>query len=214
MSRDLTTAFETALTADTVRPVLFWEGEFDSGTVRLWSGYGELTWNSETWQGAGTLAGITAIEETGDIKAAGVTFSLSGIPSDMLELALGEVRQGKPVKLWLGLLSLTDGSVIADPDQVFSGRMDVPTIDEGGETSTIAITAENRLVDLERARERRYTHEDQQIDFSGDKGFEYVNSLQDKEVLFGGTSSGGGSSGSTGGGVSRNSGKRLGGRSH
>jgi hypothetical protein len=63
--------------------------------------------------------------------------------------------------------------------------VDVPSISEGGDTATITITAENRLLDLERVRVRRYTQEDQARDDVTDLGFEFVPALQDKEVLFG-----------------------------
>src|SRR3546814_10063587 len=95
-----------------------------------------------------------------------------------------DVLQGLPAKLWLGAMD-SSGSVIADPYLVFEGLTDVAEIDEGGETATISISADNRLIDLERPRTRRYTQEAQQIDDATDLGFEFVPSLQDVEILFG-----------------------------
>ena len=43
----------------------------------------------------------------------------------------------------------------------------------------------NVLIDLNRSRVRRYTNEDQQIDYPTDVGFEYVQSLQDFEIKWG-----------------------------
>ena len=45
MSRDLTVAFATALADQSLRPVIFFEGEFATGWVRIWSGLGEVSWN-------------------------------------------------------------------------------------------------------------------------------------------------------------------------
>jgi hypothetical protein len=59
------------------------------------------------------------------------------------------------------------------------------TIDEGPEESVIAVSAESRLVDLERARERRYDHRDQQIVHPGDMFFEYVPSIVEAEIVWG-----------------------------
>jgi hypothetical protein len=59
------------------------------------------------------------------------------------------------------------------------------TIDEGPETATIAVGAESRLIDLQRPRVRRYTHESQKSRFPNDKGFEFVNDLQDKKFAWG-----------------------------
>ena len=42
MSRDLTLAFATALADQSLRPVIFFEGQFTTGWVRIWSGLGEV----------------------------------------------------------------------------------------------------------------------------------------------------------------------------
>jgi hypothetical protein len=69
--------------------------------------------------------------------------------------------------------------------EVFTARMDQMTLDEGPETCTIQLTVENILVDLERPRVARYTNNDQQSRFPGDRGFEFVESLQTKEIFWG-----------------------------
>ena len=52
----------------------------------------------------------------------------------------------------------------------------------------ITVTVENKLIMLERPRNRRYTDQDQKNLFSGDKGLEFVDDLQDKELVWGGGS--------------------------
>ena len=71
MSRDLTPDFAAALADRDLRPVIFFEGEFASGTVRLWSGLGEIGWAGQSWSGAGALLGLGAIEETSEVVAGG-----------------------------------------------------------------------------------------------------------------------------------------------
>lgn len=182
--RELAAALMSGIQGSTVRPVMFFEGDFQGGFVRVWSGVGDFSWNSETWTGVGTLGAITDIEETDEIKAAGVTVALSGIDPAMISLALQSIRQNKPGKLWFALVDAA-GALVADPYLCFEGRLDVAEIDEGAQTATVSIKYENRLVDLERARERRYTHEDQQLEYPGDKGFEYVAALQDVQITWG-----------------------------
>ena len=63
--------------------------------------------------------------------------------------------------------------------------MDLMSIDDSGDTANINVTAESRLIDLDRTRERRYTSEDQKIDFPNDKGLEFIADLQDKEIVWG-----------------------------
>lgn len=183
MARDLTASVITQLQAASVEVGVLFEGEFASGWVRLWSGVGTLSWDGKSWSGVGTLLGISGIDETNEIRASGLTVSLSGVPSDLLSAALGDARSGKTGRVYLAFFS--GGSIVADPILQFEGRLDVPAIEDGPETATISISYESELIDLERARERRYTPEDQQIDFPGDLGFDYVASLQDAQITWG-----------------------------
>ena len=221
MARNISSQLQTAASASVVFPIIFVEAEFDSSTVRMWSGIGDLSWNGVTWTGGGSLLGVSSIEESTEVKAVGTRVSLSGIPSEMLSLALQEDYQGRNLKVYLGaftdentfilqqdgsvllkedggkLIAVDEQDIIAEPIVIFSGRMDVMTINEGGDTSTIEVTVENRLIDFERTRERRYTSEDQKIDYpaiydefgtlvqEADKGFEFVSSIQDTEIVWG-----------------------------
>lgn len=155
---------------------------FDSGTVRLWNGIGDLTFNSNTYSGTGQFLNVSQIEESAEIGAKGVTLSLSGVSSTILSYALTENYQYRNINIHVG--SIDNGTV--DSYQIFSGRMDVMTIEEQGQTCAIQLSAENRLIDLERPRVRRYTSEDQKSLYSGDKGFDFVNSLQETEIQWGG----------------------------
>lgn len=189
------------LVAPNIRPVLLLKLQFNSAASYVWSGVGTLQWNAQQWIGLGHLGTISAIEESSEIKATNVTFQLTGIDPADLRQALGEVRQGNPVQLWFGTLG-DNNNVIADPLQIFAGRMDVPTIDEGTATSTISLSVENRLIDLNRSRERRYTNQDQQIDHPGDLGFRYVQLIQNWNGTWGKAGPGGVPMPSPGGGSS------------
>jgi hypothetical protein len=184
MTRDITAAFAEALADQHLRPVIFFEGEFATGWVRLWSGLGEISWNGESWSGAGALLGLGSIDESGEVVAGGTAVSLSGVPVDLVQMAIEEARQGLPGRIWLGLLA-EDGSIIADPVQAFTGRLDVPEIKDDADTCTITISYESRLIDLTVARTWRYTHESQQALYPGDLGFEYVTAIQDREITWG-----------------------------
>ena len=157
---------------------------FDSGTIALWTGYGDITFGSQSYTGAGTLLGFSTVEETSEIAARGAQVTLDGIETSIVSLALQEPYQGRKALIYLGALS--SGAVVADPTLIFDGRMDVMTIEDSGDTCTISLTLESRLIDLERSRVRRYTTEDQKVNFSNDKGFDYVADLTDKQVNWGG----------------------------
>lgn len=186
--RDLTVGMAAAIAAGTVRPAVLYDGVFVSGGVdqhlRLWTGVGDLSWGGYTWTGGGSLLGLSPIEEAVELRAVGFTVTLSGMPSALIANALSNARQGKPGTLYLALFDAA-GSLIADPKELQAGRLDITVIEDAGATCTIAAQYESRLVDLERPRERRYTNEDQQIDVPGDRGFEYVPSLQDMQLVWG-----------------------------
>ena len=185
MSRALSSGLEAALQSDSVKPIVLVAAYFDTGTTRLWSGTGELTWNSQTWSGTGGLLNIGTIEEPREIKANGIRVSLSGIPAELLALALSDEYQGRALEVYLGALSETY-SVITDPVILFRGLMDIMSIAENGDTATITLTVENRLIDLERSRTSRYTAEDQNIKYPADRGFDFVPDMQDKNIKWGG----------------------------
>jgi hypothetical protein len=182
-TRDLAAGQLAMIQALAKRPVLFYEGEFTGGTLRLWSGVGTISWNSQSWTGAGTLLGIGPIQETTEIRASGTTLSLNGVSSSIISVALAQCRQGLPGRVWLGGLD-SSNAVIADPYMAFEGRLDVPEISDDGETCSVSVSYESRLIMLERPRERRVTHEDQQIDYPGDRFREYITGLQDKVVVW------------------------------
>jgi len=184
---------------------------FDSGettsNLNIWTGLGDLTFESVSYTGLGDLLSISPVEETSDISAKGISVSLTGIKDQFLDVALTHEYQGRPITVRLGAFDDT-GSLIADPAIIFSGFMDTMIIAESGEYSTITVSAENKLIAFERTRVRRYTAEDQKIDYPTDKGFEFVASIVEKEILWGRptSSASGGSTGSSGnrGGVGNN----------
>jgi hypothetical protein len=180
MSRDIATVIANALGDDVINPFFAVDLEFDSGTLRLWTGVGSREINGNEYIGAGNFLQISEMQETAEIQAAGATLTLSGIPAELLSLALTEPYQQRPARIYFGLVGAE-----ADMAEVFTARMDQMTIEEGPESSIIQLSIENVLVDLERPRVLRYTNNDQQSRFPGDRGFEFVETMQNREVFWG-----------------------------
>lgn len=184
MSRTLSTAMQAVATAEVVRPIYLVDLEFASGSIYLWSGLGDLSFNSNTYIGAGDLLSIGAVQESTELTATGAQITLGGIKQSLLTLARDEPYQGRPLTIRLGAFD-ENGDLIASPVIVFSGFMDVMTISDSGETSTITVSAENKLIVFQKTAIRRYTAEDQKIEHPNDKGFEFVAKIQEKEVVWG-----------------------------
>lgn len=197
MSRSLTSAMQSAVTADLVRPITLVQCAFDSGNLNLWNGIGNITVDSVDYVGAGTLLSISAISESAELTANGITVALSGVTEPLISKARDEDYQGRELKVLLGIIN-EDGTVSVDPVVVFSGFMDTMVLNDGGETATIQVTVENRLIEFERTRIRRYTAEDQKIDYPNDKGLEFVAEMAEKEIVWGRAIVGGGGGGGGG----------------
>jgi len=182
MPRTLTGAADTALQAATVAVLTFLQIELASGTLYLTTAAHNVSWNAQTWLGMGRLGQIEAIKEGIESEMYGVRMSLSGLPVSMISTALGEAYQGRPVKIWEGLVS--GGAIVVDPIGPFTYRLD--TMDIGlGDTATIELTAESRLVDWNRPRVRRYNDADQRSEYPEDRGMEFVEQMVDKELVWG-----------------------------
>jgi hypothetical protein len=86
--------------------------------------------------------------------------------------------------VWLGNFNAA-GVLMPDPIVCWAGRTDQPTLDVSAETSTIEINCESRLLEMNVAVDRRYTNEDQQLDYPGDRAFEFVSSIQEVVIYWG-----------------------------
>jgi hypothetical protein len=182
--RDLSAGMLAAISAGTVRLAILYEGVFVSGgvdtSVYLWTGIGTLTWDGHAWLAGGILLGISPVEETGETRAVGFEVSLSGMSQTMVSLFLQSVRSGRRGKLWLALFNAGNWSTPIDaPYPIRSGRFDVGLIEDDGDKCIIVAKYEDRLRDLERPRENRWTKEDQDLLVPGDTGFDSNAALQD-----------------------------------
>lgn len=207
MSRDLSPTVLDALEDNVIYPFFAIELLFDGAqTLRLWTGSGTLVYNGIEYYGTGNLLTFDTIEETSEIAAKGATVTLSGVPSEVISLALTEPYQGRKANIYFGTFQkglllqesssyilFEDGSKMfledtrTDLTQIFSGYMDQMNIDEGADASTVTLTIENKLIDLEKPRTARFTSTYQKALFPNDRGLEFVEDLQTKEIVWGRT---------------------------
>lgn len=196
MPRTLSPTFLAQLTAGAVMPVYFLELAFENETLYLFSGLGYYLASGtaysatatfpygQVFTGLGWLGKISSIPQVNKIQAQNVLLSLSGIPATLLSEAINQLRITGSATVWLGFLNPSTNALIADPVQVFSGSLDVPTLKDSGETCTISITAENTLISLQQAPNRQFDDMDQQIYFPGDLGFSFVDALPNMALFW------------------------------
>lgn len=183
MSRTVPAAILTALTQPEVQPFYAVEMLFDSGAVRIWTGYGDRTIDGSTYTGAGTLLDIEGLGEVSDLSAKSITVSLSGVAASLVSLALQEPYQRRKCRVLFGAVDVSEFV------EVFSGQLNIMRIEDSGEASTISVLVDSKLVELERSSNRRYTSESQKARFPNDTFFDYVSAIQDAEIVWGRKSS-------------------------
>jgi len=80
---------------------------------------------------------------------------------------------------WVGGVGSVISTPILDPYPLRRGRLDVGITEDDGDKAILTAKYEDRLRDLERQREFRWTKEDQEQLVPGDTGFDNVPALQD-----------------------------------
>ncbi len=186
MSRSINANIVSALANPEIEPFYAVKLAFSTATLFLWTGYGDKTINSETYIGSGNLLSIDGLEEASDLSASGTNIVLNGIDSTILTYALTEDYQGREVYIYWGV------GGVSEVVEVFSGYMDQMIITDKGETSTIKLSVESKLIILERANIRRYTEGSHSsviategYSNSNDSFFRWVAKLQDVQVAWG-----------------------------
>lgn len=176
------------------RVTMFMAADFDfsSGHVRVWTGWGDITLNGQTYTGIGTLGSVSDTPDQTRLMADKKTFRLSGTDNSLMSEADIDACFGRSVTQYFGFLD-DSRALVATPEVLWEGRMDSVIRFDGAEPY-IEVQSENRLVLLDQANGWRYTHEHQQQFFSGDDGLKLVPATMTAEVVWGGQKIAGGTS--------------------
>ena len=185
MAKTLSTNNTNVLDDQVIIPVHFLTINYTSGTLFLNTSDRNFTISGNNFIGGSGIATISSIEETQELQATGIKLTVSGVASSNISIALTENYKNVDATLQLGFLNTTTYALIDTPFTIFKGKVDTQDIQVDSDTATIVIEIENRLIDWERSRIRRYTNQDQQQKFSGDKGLEFIQELQEKEIFWG-----------------------------
>lgn len=167
-----------------------------SPILRYTNAYQTIYWDEEgtgdePYLGIGNLGSVSSLTESSEIQAQTIQLTLSGIPAQHITDVFSTDYIGKPVFLWLATLDTDTYAVEGGADGpvlIFAGRMDYADI-VFGKTAEITVNATSRLADWERSRGGRFNHSYQtrRID-STDRGFRYIQALQNKPISWGGHS--------------------------
>lgn len=157
---------------------------FSSGTIYVWSGFGDFTYNGNAYLGIGTLGKITPTTEQVTMVAERKTYQLTGVDPALVLESDFDSAYGRSVTENIGFMTAA-GVLVAPLEVNWEGRMDsCRRVD--GSAPVIEINAEHRLALLDRPDGWRFTHEHQQQFFAGDDGLKQVPTIETTELLWGG----------------------------
>jgi len=150
--------------------------DFSSGMVRVHDGIGAVTWGGNTYDGIGNFGGIEQVDESVEVIARPLSLTLSGVDSSLVSTAMTETYQNRTVTIYLGFLNESTNAVIDTPEVAWEGRMNQMSISSAEGSAVIKLSCEHRL--RREPRIARYTNEDQQLLFSGDRFFDLITSIK------------------------------------
>jgi hypothetical protein len=183
---DLIASFED----DVLYPFFAVELLFDEGTftpvpvatstpvervVRLWTGIGTLTYEQKQYFGAGNLLDISSIEETSEIAAKGASITLTGIPSETVSLALSEPYQGRICNIYFGTFAAQGSGNVGS--KILKEDTDFILLEDGSK-----ITLDDRSTQLTQIFAG---YMDTMSIEEGDKGLDFIEDMQDKQISWG-----------------------------
>lgn len=184
-SRDIDSATASAASSATIHPVLLVKLELDGGDVLVHSELGDLAFDGDTYTGIGILGGIDAAEEVSDLSRTPIRLTLSGIPSTLLSIVLGQQYQGRTATVYLGYLDPTTRQLVADPAILYRGLIDTADI-RREKDFTITLGVESRFALWDKPINRRHNDADQQGRYPGDRGMQFLERTVGKAVIWGG----------------------------
>lgn len=181
MSRTLPTDFNNKIQEEFISWGLLLELEFDDDTVNVWTGVGDLDFDSKTWQGVGTLGSISGALERIDQQDDRIVATLSGIPDETMPDLVGEVTDGDPVgrPYTLIMAMIEEGPVVSSSITISAGQMDAVDIIDGA-ASSISIQLVSEAAVLKRRTFYRMSDQAQQSLFEDDIGLAFVTDLDDE----------------------------------
>jgi hypothetical protein len=179
---------EAAAARSSVKLFIACDLDFSSGHVRAHDGIGTIAWGGNSYDGLGKFGGIEVAEESIDLIARPVRLSLSGVPeaslpAALVSTALDEVYQGRSAILYLGLADNDTNELVDTPEILWEGMMDQMAVRLSEGSGSISLNCEHRL--RRAPRIARYTNEDQQLIYPGDRFFDLVPKIAGYKAKWG-----------------------------
>jgi len=188
--RSVSATNESGFLDQVVKIVLFARLDFSSGVQRLHTEIGDKTithpvHGSETYTGIGDFGGLSSeVVESISGAPAALSISLTGVKSAFINDALVDDYFRRDADVLIGLENAS-GTLLDDPEYLFSGFMDKVDIVLQRGLAQMTLVCESRGTNLLEAPDQRFTDEDKQAEVSGDLAGEYIFRMEDLNLSWG-----------------------------
>ncbi len=185
-SRGFTAAALTQINAGANEPAHLFEVYLDAGAVYATDSYRPIVWSGNTYAADGQALDFQGLHESSDPQISTVTVTLSGVDQTWLSNVLTHQYLNRRLVIYEFFLD-SNGVLVADPNIIFDGSMDAPTIDEDPTSNKcmVSLTAASVESDIMRLPGRHTNETEQQIYFPGDTCFRWMASTN-RQITWGG----------------------------
>lgn len=179
MSRGIDAPTAAALAQPHVTTMLLCELHLDGGIQYLTSAPHDVDWGGNTYRTPGGLGSVEAIAES-STEARGLVFTLAAVNEAAIAGAFEEV-QGRKCVLRLGVL---DGTTLRVDPNVWTGSLDVLTIEDQAGQPVVRCTAEHSLIAWRTPPGQLFSHADQQAIDPSDLFFQYAADIAEATIVW------------------------------
>ncbi|CAN5445376.1 hypothetical protein BH09PSE4_BH09PSE4_18930 [soil metagenome] len=151
--------------------------------VYAWSDKGSIDFLGQTWTSYAGIGSLDAVSEKSDGSATGFKATLNKVPAEMSADLADQAVRGASFNVYAGALDSTCRNVLGSK-LIWKGTLQAFDVDDGGDTLTVSVGGESRMIDQRRPTIKRFTDAWQQRKHAGDRFFEYVPKLVEIPILW------------------------------
>ena len=179
MTRGIDSATATAVDQPHVTFLLLLELYFDAATQYLTTAPHSVDWSGNTYLSAQGIGTIEPTVET-DTQARGLTFTLAAVNEAAIAAGFEQI-QGRAVILRLGIV---DAGVLRVDPNVWSGSLDVTTIEDVAGQPVIRVTAEHSMLAWQHPPGQLFSDQDQRAIDPTDAFFEHAAAMAEATIVW------------------------------
>lgn len=165
--------------------------EFEDTPILAHNGLGDIVYEGETYQGVGSLGGISSVKEYSSLIASEVKLELSSIPNSYGELSsIGNILintnyQNKPVTITR--VNLEDNlKTIVGFIWVWGGFTEDAQINFNGSDYSATLTCSHEFSRWSKPNIARYSAVEHKKEYPGDLGLDFVERAAFQDLTWGG----------------------------